>query len=50
VHELYHALENQAGVDSPKGEGILQTNREISNADTNYIRLSELDATKAENL
>jgi hypothetical protein len=50
VHELYHALENQASVASPIGEGILQTDRKISNADTNYIPLSEVDATTAENL
>jgi hypothetical protein len=50
VHELYHALDNQAGVGFPKGEGVLQKNRTISNPDTNYIPLSELDATNGENL
>jgi hypothetical protein len=42
LHELYHAWENQSG--------MLKNNRETVLAENNYIPLSELNATKFENL
>jgi hypothetical protein len=42
LHELYHAWENE--------RGDLQKNRAIITEDTNYIKLSELNAVKAENV
>ncbi len=42
LHELYHALQNQTG--------DLEKIREIKTADTNYIRLSEINAVNAENM